>query len=75
MELIAALRAASVGDEASQAAALVERLDHEREGSLAIDDVERFLNSLGEKAAVAATTTTTTTTDSHTHVTGKEKKD
>jgi len=54
MELIAALRAASVGDEASQAAALVERLDHEREGSLAIDDVERFLNSLGEKAAAAA---------------------
>ena len=54
MELIAALRAASVGDEAAQAAALVERLDHEREGSLAIDDVERFLNSLGEKAAAAA---------------------
>ena len=73
MELIAALRAASVGDEASQAAALVERLDHEREGSLAIDDVERFLNSLGEKAAIASTTTTTT--DSHTPVTGKEKKD
>ena len=54
MELIAALRAASVGDEASQAAALVERLDHEREGSLAIDDVERFLNTLGEKAAAAS---------------------
>jgi hypothetical protein len=51
MELIAALKAVSAGDAAAVAAAahIEARLDASRDGSLAIDDVERFLGELAAR--------------------------
>ena len=50
MQLIEAIkRSASAGGEAA-AAALVQRLDTERDGTLAIDEVERFLDRMAEAA-------------------------
>ena len=51
MQLIEAIkRSASAGGEAA-AAALVQRLDTERDGTLAIDEVERFLDRMAEASA------------------------